>query len=86
MAHDMSRLACRICVVTKGITVRDTFATEDDLLTHIESEHHMPVRRKGESEEDCTKRFVASHPNAATCEGCKKRGAPWTREQPPEVM
>lgn len=35
----MTRLACKICVLTKGITLRDTFATEAELLDHIQSAH-----------------------------------------------
>lgn len=35
----MTRFACKLCVLTKGITLRDTFATEADLLAHIEREH-----------------------------------------------
>lgn len=38
----MTRLACKICVITKGITLRDTFATEQELLEHIQREHPEP--------------------------------------------
>jgi hypothetical protein len=35
----MIRHACKICVLTKGITLHDTFATERDLLEHVRREH-----------------------------------------------
>lgn len=35
----MTRFACKLCVLTKGITLRDTFATEDELLDHVQSAH-----------------------------------------------
>lgn len=37
----MTRLACKICVITKGITLRDTFATEQELLEHVQREHPL---------------------------------------------
>jgi hypothetical protein len=38
----MTRHACKICVLTRGITLSDTFATEDELLAHIRREHTRP--------------------------------------------
>jgi hypothetical protein len=38
----MTRHACKICVLTQGITLRDTFATEAELLEHIRREHMKP--------------------------------------------
>lgn len=34
-----SRLACKLCVLQRGITIKDTFATEAELEAHLRAEH-----------------------------------------------
>lgn len=73
--------ACKICLLTKGLKGKDIASlpqTQEELDKHLEDEHHMPVQRPGESEEQTIARFVAAHPGVDKCEDCKERGAPWT--------
>lgn len=62
MAH-----ACKLCIISKGITIRDTFATEDELFDHLESEHHMVVPREGETQQDADRRILAGDTACAEC-------------------
>jgi len=45
--------------------------TENDLIEHIESEHHIPVTREGEMEEETLERFYKQYPEAKNPETCK---------------
>jgi hypothetical protein len=38
--------------------------TEEELLTHIEKEHHITVRREGETLEQAQARYRQQYPNA----------------------
>jgi hypothetical protein len=60
--------ACRICVLFKGITIRDTFETEDELFDHLEREHHYVVPREGETQADADRRVLD---NGIACDDCK---------------
>jgi hypothetical protein len=78
----MSKLACKICIADKGLTLASgpLFEGEYALMHHIEDEHHMPVVGliPGESPDQAQARFLESHPDASTCEECRSRRAPWT--------
>ncbi len=79
-------IACKICIMTKGLRGSEISSlpnTEEELFEHMESVHHMPVKRKGETHEQCIKRFVGKYPEACTCPECTKAGTEWTR--PPYV-
>lgn len=76
-------LACKICIATKGLSGADIDSlpkNEEELFEHVESVHHMPVQRKGESMEQAIKRFIKKYPEAKTCQDCIDAGAPWTQE------
>lgn len=75
-------IACKICIMEKGIRgsdLKDMPQTEEDLIDHLESVHHMPVIREGETPEQCTKRFLEKYPEARTCPECIEAGAEWTK-------
>lgn len=76
-------LACKICIAKYGLRgseIESLFQTEDDLIEHIEKVHHMPVRRKDETEVQAIKRFIKKYPEAKTCPECIAAQAPWTKE------
>lgn len=67
-------LACKLCIMTKGLKGRDIDLlpkTEDDLIEHIESDHHIPVRRAGETGEQAKERLYAKFPEAKDPATCK---------------
>lgn len=55
------------------------FETEEELFDHLESVHHMPVIREGETREQAIERFLRKHPEARTCSECAAAGASWTK-------
>jgi hypothetical protein len=72
-------IACKYCIAERGLWGSDIGSlpdTEEELIRHIESYYHMPVRRPGETPEGCIQRFVAEHPEAASCPRCREAGAP----------
>ncbi|TET10080.1 hypothetical protein E3J84_04460 [Candidatus Aerophobetes bacterium] len=73
-------VACKICIKSKGVRGSDKlFETQEELNDHLESYHHMPVIRKGESKEEAIKRFLENYPAARKCPKCIAEGAPWTK-------
>ena len=47
-------LACKYCIMYKGLKGSDVAnlpQTEEELYSHIEHEHHIPVRRENEKGE-----------------------------------
>ena len=75
-------LACKICIATKGLRSSEISSlpqNEEELFEHIESVHHMPVQREGETHEECIKRFIEKYPEARTCRDCIEAGAEWTK-------
>ena len=65
--------ACKYCIALKGISGEDIARlpkTEEELYEHIEFEHHIPVRREDETEEEAQERFRKAYPDAGTSE-CK---------------
>ena len=76
-------LACRICVMQKGLRGSEISSlpqNEEELADHMEKAHHMPVRRDGETHEQCIERFLEKYPEARTCPECIAAGAEWTKE------
>lgn len=59
-------ITCKYCVATKGLTMSSDhiFKTDEELFNHIEMEHDIPVKRKGETEEECMVRFKAKNSRA----------------------
>lgn len=72
-------LACKVCVMKFGIRgTGGLFANEEELFSHLEAFHHMPIKREGETSEQAIARFIEAHPEARDCPECKAAGAPWT--------
>lgn len=65
----LTRWVCAYCVATKGLRGSDagTWPAWDDeeaQARHVESEHHIPVRRDHETAEQTTERFRREQPEA----------------------
>lgn len=74
--------ACKICIATKGLwgsEITSLPQTEEEFIDHMERVHHMPVTRRGETQEKAFKRFIEEYPEAKNCPECIAVGAPWTR-------
>ncbi|GAF90708.1 unnamed protein product [marine sediment metagenome] len=78
---------CPYCIATKGLKGSDLIeggekdmGDEEVFAKHIEDEHNIPVRRKGETTNECMQRFKKAHPETndpavCKCPSCKfKRG------------
>lgn len=37
------KIACRICVIERGITTRDLFDTQEDFEAHLTTEHGYTI-------------------------------------------
>ncbi len=60
-------MACKYCIMThglKGSEIANLPQTDEEFHNHIEREHHIPVRRKGETDEQCMARFKLENPEA----------------------
>ena len=60
-------IACKWCILTKGLKGSEIASlpqTEEELCQHIESAHHIPVRREGETVEAARERFQTENPEA----------------------
>lgn len=71
-------IACRYCIMEKGLigSEIDSLPTNDEeMAIHIEKEHHIPVQRDGETEDECMERFGKENPEAGgpncKCPACK---------------
>jgi hypothetical protein len=76
-------LACKICIATVGLRGSEIASlpqNEEELAQHMESVHHCPVQREGETMEEAKNRFIKTYPNAKDCPDCKAANAPWARE------
>jgi hypothetical protein len=63
------RWVCKYCILTKGLRGADlqnwpSIDDEEAKVRHIESEHHIPVRREGETVAECKERFAREYPEA----------------------
>lgn len=68
------RVACKICVLKKGnigFDVEEVLMSEEELMVHLENEHHTPVKRPDETEDECWERFIKAHPDARNPRTCK---------------
>ena len=66
--------ACKVCIAEKGLKgseIPSLPQTEEELIEHIESEHHIPVKREGETEKECKDRFYRKYPEAGDPRTCK---------------
>ena len=72
-------IACTYCLLPgeSGISFAkgNIFESEDELFAHIESQHHMPVGREGETAAQTKKRFEREQPEAGgpncRCPACR---------------
>lgn len=68
----MSKVVCKYCIMIDGIKGselskwpnRDDQNADEWLFRHIESEHHMPVVREGETRAQAEARFNREQPEA----------------------
>lgn len=71
----MSYRICKYCIMESGIKGSELeekhLETDEDLFDHIESEHHIAVRRENETVKECMKRFYKQYPKAKNRETCK---------------
>lgn len=77
-------LACKICILKhglKGSQLSSLPQSPDQLEEHLESEHHIPVMRQGETKEQAIARFLKIYPEAKDCEDCRARSAPWVNKE-----
>lgn len=63
------RWVCKYCVMefgVKGSDLENWPEPDDDeaIAKHIESVHHIPVRRKNETPAECLERFKREQPDA----------------------
>ena len=75
-------IACKLCIMEKGLIggdIKNLPQTQEEFNDHLESYHHMPVKRPEETDQECWARFLKKYPEAKTCPDCIKRGAPWTK-------
>lgn len=86
------RWVCRICVAENGLKAVDlsTWPEAGDIeaiTAHVETVHHMPVRRPGESVVGAKERFYTAVPTAGP--GCKcpscNMAFPEDRDDRPEL-
>lgn len=75
MQWKVGMMACRYCVLEKGIIAGDFFKTQEELIEHIEMVHDMPIRGPGESHTDATARVKKKNPRlggpSCQCPACK---------------
>lgn len=74
--------ACKLCIAKHGLRGNDIKhlpQTEAELAEHVESVHHIAVRRPDETEAQAWARLVDAHPEVLTCKECIEVGAPWTK-------
>jgi len=75
-------IACKYCIATKGLKgseINGLPQNEEEFMQHVEREHHIPVQRKNETEEQCLARFRQENPGVGgprcLCPECRnKRG------------
>ncbi len=81
----MASVVCKFCIMYHGLSggALPTWPTADDpdtdewLFKHIETEHHLPVRRANESHAEAIQRFKIENPDAGgpncKCPDCARR-------------
>lgn len=73
-------LACKLCIMTKGLKGSEIGSlpkNDEELVQHMERDHHVPVRRDSETPEECLERFKRENPEAGgpncKCPSCMVR-------------
>lgn len=74
----MSKWVCKYCVGERGLKASDLAAwperdapdIQEWVANHLESEHHCPVRRGDETEEQAQERLIKQHPEVGG-QNCK---------------
>lgn len=67
---------CRWCIADHGLQGIDLdrwpdVGDYDAIVKHIESEHHIPVRRDGETEDEASERMCREYPEIGDRAKCK---------------
>jgi hypothetical protein len=66
---------CSICAITEGVRGGGLFETDEEFFAHLEHDHHIPVKRPGETEEGAVARFKRENPEAGgpncKCPNCR---------------
>lgn len=57
-------VACIMCIARDGLVKPPRFYSQDDFAEHLEKDHHVPIKRDGESNEEMRKRFLKENPAA----------------------
>lgn len=77
-------IACKYCIATKGLKGSDIDKlprTDEEFFQHVETEHHIPVRKENETEEECLERFKRENPEAGgpncKCPSCQRKREVW---------
>ena len=79
----MTKMVCKLCVARRGLRGADIAnapSSEAELVEHIERDHHMPVRRDDETDEQALKRLRLAYPESADIETCKCPACEMRRE------
>lgn len=69
-----TKLACKICLSRNDVPVEkldQIFLTEDDFVVHLERDHHIPIRKEGETYARARRRFLLENPEAYDVRTCK---------------
>ncbi len=75
LSGDEMPFTCKYCIALKGLTAEDVKnlpKNENQLYDHIETVHHIPIMREGETEQQAFDRFRKENPQA----GGKKCNCP----------
>jgi hypothetical protein len=67
-------LACKFCIMTRGLKGSDIASlpqTEDELIEHVERDHHIAVVQPGETKAQALVRLWAKYPEASNPATCK---------------
>jgi len=70
-------MVCPLCLMRKGLKAEEldtcgfTFTNHEDFAKHIESEHHIPIQRLGETIGMAKERFYKQYPEAKDKKTCK---------------
>lgn len=68
------KLACKLCILKNGVEASEMgslFMTEADFSKHLEKDHHIPIRREGETYAQARRRFLLENPEAYDIKTCK---------------
>lgn len=66
--------ACKFCIAEQGLKGSEVSSlpeTLEELYNHIESAHHIPLTRPGETEEQSADRLARDYPESSSPDTCK---------------